>query len=192
MPRLQGNPSGSELYPHQPYGFERYLENDGNGTNALRTERLAQTRTLQAGDVLATGVSVLAEPREYGNGGVLIRLSTCFFGVSFSVPGRIPIALRKTLEDTAPQSDNIDTNTMRTDRWAQPKALQVGDILATGERVLSLSKDEDPDGDVQIHLSSMKAGWPDGDWIPVPAVIPIALLTKADNAPPELWELSRL
>jgi len=68
-------------------------------------------------------------------------------------------------------------NMLRTPRLSQPGALQVGDVLATGDRVLSLPR-EGGNGSVLIHLT----GGFDGHWIGVPSRIPIALLTKEDNA----------
>ena len=76
-------------------------------------------------------------------------------------------------------------NMLRTPRLAQPKALEVGDILATGERVLSPPR-EGGNGRVLIHLS----GKFQGDWIDVAARIPIALLIKEDNAPEGYEKLS--
>lgn len=74
-------------------------------------------------------------------------------------------------------------NRLRTTRLAQPGALQVGDILATGDKVLSPSR-EGGNGTVLIHLT----GGFNGHWIGVPARIPIALLTKEDHPPPGLVE----
>jgi hypothetical protein len=75
-------------------------------------------------------------------------------------------------------------NRLRTERLAQPRALKVGDILATGDRVLS-APEEGANGSVILHLT----GGNDGHRIDVPARIPIALLTEGDNAPKELWSL---
>jgi hypothetical protein len=61
-------------------------------------------------------------------------------------------------------------NMLRTERMAQPRALQTGDRLATGERVLSPSR-EGGNGSVFIHLE--REGH--SDWISVPARIPLAL-----------------
>ena len=77
-------------------------------------------------------------------------------------------------------------NRLRTSRLAQPGALEVGDILATGDVVLSTPR-EGGNGSVMIHLT----GGLDGHWISVPARIPIALLTKEDNAPEALWAESK-
>ena len=77
-------------------------------------------------------------------------------------------------------------NALRTVRVVQPRALEIGDILANGDRVLSLPR-EGGNGTVLIHLT----GGYDGCWIGVPARIPIALLTPEDNAPEELWRQAR-
>jgi len=74
------------------------------------------------------------------------------------------------------------TNRLRTSRLAQPGALKIGDVLATGDQVLSAPR-EGGNGSVLIHLT----GGTDGHWIGVPARIPVALLTKDDDAPPALW-----
>ena len=84
------------------YGFEGLMENKGSGSNLLRTSRLAQPRALQVGDVLADGSTVLSEPREGGNGSVLIHLAGGWDGHWVDVSGRIPIALL-TPEDGAPE-----------------------------------------------------------------------------------------
>jgi len=72
----------------------------------------------------------------------------------------------------------LGVNMLRTPRLAQPRALRVGDVLATGDRVLSLPR-EGYNGSVFIHLT----GGFDGHWVGVPARIPIALLTEEDKAP---------
>ncbi len=77
-------------------------------------------------------------------------------------------------------------NRLRTSRLAQPRALQIGDILATGDRILSAPR-EGINGNVWIHL----AGGCDGHWIELPGRIPIALLTKEDKAPKDLWRRAR-
>lgn len=75
-------------------------------------------------------------------------------------------------------------NYLRTSRVVQPGALCIGDVLANGDKVLSLPR-EGGNGSVLIHLT----GGFDGHWIDVPARIPIALLTSEDNAPEEIREL---
>jgi hypothetical protein len=86
----------------KPYGLQEHLREYGNGDNLLRTDRLAQPKALRTGDILATGDEVLSEPREGGNGSVLLHLTGGFDGHWVGVPGRIPIALL-TPEDNAPE-----------------------------------------------------------------------------------------
>lgn len=61
-------------------------------------------------------------------------------------------------------------------RFAQPRALKLGDILATGDRVLAAPRDGG-NGIILLHLS----GGIDGHWVGVPARIPIALLVDDDE-----------
>ena len=74
-------------------------------------------------------------------------------------------------------------NMLRTTRLAQPCALKVGDILATGDKVLSPPR-EGGNGRVLLHLT----GGFNGHWVGVPARIPVALLTENDNAPEAVWK----
>jgi hypothetical protein len=75
-------------------------------------------------------------------------------------------------------------NLLRTSRIAQPKALLVDDVLATGDRVLSTPR-QGCNGSILVHLT----GGFDGHWIEMAPRLPIALLTKEDNAPQGLWNL---
>ncbi|MFA6414502.1 MAG: hypothetical protein WC217_00100 [Candidatus Paceibacterota bacterium] len=79
--------------------------------------------------------------------------------------------------------DKTGENLLRTPRLAQPRALKVGDVLATGERVLSLPR-EGANSSVLVHLT----GGLGGHWIDMAPRLPIALLTEEDNVPRELWE----
>jgi hypothetical protein len=81
--------------------FEEYFHIRGSGQNRLRTTHLAQPGALKVGDILATGDRVLSEPREGGNGAVLLHLTGGFDGRWISVPSRIPISLL-TKEDKVP------------------------------------------------------------------------------------------
>lgn len=74
-------------------------------------------------------------------------------------------------------------NMLRTTRLAQPCALRVGDILATGDRVLAPPR-EGGNGSVLLRLT----GGFNGHWVGVPARIPIALLTGEDNTPDAVWK----
>jgi len=73
-------------------------------------------------------------------------------------------------------------NLLRTPHVAQPQALKVGDVLATGDRVLSPPR-SGYNGSVLIHLT----GGLKGHWIKVAARIPLALLAEGDDVPAELW-----
>ncbi len=71
-------------------------------------------------------------------------------------------------------------NQLRTPYLSQPRALKPGDRLATGEQILSPSR-EGFNGEVFIHLASHL---PEGIWLGVPSRIAIALLSE--EAPEEL------
>lgn len=73
-------------------------------------------------------------------------------------------------------------NTLRTPCFAQPRALQPGDTLVTGERVLSPPR-EGGDG-VLIHIS----GGTHGTWLSLPSRVAVALLCPEDETPPGLIE----
>jgi hypothetical protein len=95
---------GMKLYGYgNTLSLEEYAKRKGSGENHLRTDRLAQPAALVAGDILADGSRVLSEPREGGNGAVLIHLTGGFGGAWISVPSRIPIALL-TESDKVPEN----------------------------------------------------------------------------------------
>jgi len=75
------------------------------------------------------------------------------------------------------------SNLLRTDSVAQPRALRRGDVLSNGDRVLATPR-EGYNGSVWVLLS----GGFHGHWIPLPARIPVALLTKTNEAPDALIE----
>lgn len=79
---------------HRPYNLNAWVNKRGSGNNMLRTEKYSQPRALKDGDVLITGETVLGEPREGGNGSVLVKLSN---GVGrniwLSFPSRMALAL---------------------------------------------------------------------------------------------------
>jgi hypothetical protein len=157
---------GSPLYNYgPPYGFEKHLNEYGNGTNRLRTHRLAQVGALKSGDILANGAHVWSDPREGGNGITLLHLDIGgeWFGTWYKVPPRIPIALFT--------KDNIQ------------KAVKKGDILATGELVFS---DPDVRDNGVTYLDLAEGAY--RTLIDVPSCIPIATLIPEDNAPKALWE----
>lgn len=74
-------------------GVEEYLRDRSPVSHSLRTEFASQPAALREGDVLLTGCRVLSEPREGGNGSVLLHLTGGFFGHWIGVPARVPIAL---------------------------------------------------------------------------------------------------
>lgn len=84
---------GSRLYHQRPIGYEEYLSHHGSGQNTLRTCLFAQPGALKKGDRLVTGDRLLSEPREGGNGYVLLHLTGGLYGHWIDVPARIPIAL---------------------------------------------------------------------------------------------------
>jgi hypothetical protein len=87
---------GMPLYKHYPesYGLDEFERYEGCGINRLRTPLFAQPGALKKGDVLVTGEQVISDPREGGNGAVLIHLSGGEHGTWLSLPARIPIAKR--------------------------------------------------------------------------------------------------
>ena len=91
---------------------------------------------------------------------------------------REPVGFREYIN-----SRGSGSNTLRTGRLAQPRALIKGDVLGNGDRLLSEPR-EGGTGSVLIHLT----GGRHGHWIEVPARIPIALLTPDDEAPADLVE----
>jgi hypothetical protein len=94
---------GTRLYDYGPaLNLGEFARKKGLGENRLRTNRLAQPGALKKGDILADGSRILSEPREGGNGSVLIHITSGFDGAWMSIPARIPIALL-TEEDGAPE-----------------------------------------------------------------------------------------
>jgi hypothetical protein len=75
-------------------------------------------------------------------------------------------------------------NMLRTTRFAQPQALRVGDLLATGCRVLSPPR-WGYNSSILVHLT----GGHTGHWIKMAPRLPIALLTPEDDAPAAFWNL---
>lgn len=92
---------GTKLYDYgPPLNLKEFIQKKGSGECRLRTNFLAQPGALKKGDILADGSRVLSEPRDGGNGSVLLHLTGGFDGAWISVPARIPIALL-TKEDEA-------------------------------------------------------------------------------------------
>lgn len=106
-----------------PYNFEGHRKHYGNGTNMLRTERLAQPKALKIGDMLATGDRVLSEPREGGNGSVFIHLTGGFDGHWIDVPARIPIALITKADDEETWKSHITSMQTEHDRVDSSKEI---------------------------------------------------------------------
>lgn len=163
---------GKKLSKFDPYGFEKHLEKFGSSDNYLRTERLSQPRALRKGDIFITGENVISDPRKAVNGETLIYIRRGIeSGFWIGIASCIPIALKH------------PTN-MGQGKFARAINLNKGDILATGDRLLS-----DPyvieEGSVSLHLT----GYQDGHNVRVLSNIPIALLCKEDNAPEELWDI---
>jgi hypothetical protein len=174
--------SRRSLYYYPAQTFEQYLKNSGIGINVLRAGRICQPRALIPQDILADGRYVLCDPGEGFNGDVLVCLSSDFEGGWLKIPARIPLALFHK-EDTAP--DGCEDGLKRTKYYCQPAALKPGDIIGNGDEVLALpSRCRD-------EVSLVLTGGKEGHCFPVPACIPIALLTDEDNAPEGIWAQAR-
>ena len=82
-----------------PYGYEEYLSRKGDGSNLLRTTRIAQPLALRRGDILANGDRVLATPQNGFNGSVWVLLSGGRNGHWIKMAPRLPIALLVEADD---------------------------------------------------------------------------------------------
>ena len=100
-------PPGWPMEARPPYGFKEHIKRLGSGENLLRTERIAQPRALQVGDVLATGDWVLSLPRLGFNSSVLIHLSGGLHGHWIKVAPRLPIALLSSGDKPPPELWNL-------------------------------------------------------------------------------------
>lgn len=87
------NVRGKGLPLAEQRDYAAHVKEVGSGRNTLRNSYFAQPRVLREGDVLATGEKLLTDPREGGNGTVLLHLSGGELGTWIGVPSRIPIAL---------------------------------------------------------------------------------------------------
>lgn len=67
-------------------------------------------------------------------------------------------------------------------RGAVPLTLKPGDVLLTGDHVLSPPR-KGLNGNILVHLTNGGKG----HWVPMAARLPIALLAKSDDVPPEMW-----
>lgn len=87
------------------------------------------------------------------------------------------------LEDWVNKRGSGDNN-LRNRCYSQPSVLEVGDVLITGERVISPPR-EGGNGAVLVHLSGCKMG----TWLSFPSRIALALISCHDEAvPPNLIE----
>ena len=93
MPLANPPENSLQEVSERPYGYEEYRKQKGNGSNLLRTNRVAQPRALRKEDTLANGDRVLATPRGGYNGSVWVLLSGGLHGHWVEMPARIPIAL---------------------------------------------------------------------------------------------------
>jgi hypothetical protein len=84
---------GGPLYRDSSYDLETWVKKRGSGANYLRTETYAQPGALVTGDILVTGDRVLSEPREGGNGSVLIKVGSENHNCWLSLPARTAVAL---------------------------------------------------------------------------------------------------
>ena len=143
----------------KPYDLEGYIENHGDGSNMYRGENFGQPRTLQEGDVLSNGWTVIGNPFEGFNGNVGLNFSN---GLHRLVPARIPLQL---------ESENPGL---------LPAELIAGHILQTGcvvldepQRVGSVEWHDDQD-EVRLKITG---GW-EGHEITVPSDLEVAVFEE--------------
>jgi hypothetical protein len=75
----------------KPYDLREYLQRQqGNGSNMLRTDYVAQPRALRKADVLATNESIVGDSRIGYNSSIIIHLSESGW---VELAPRLPIAL---------------------------------------------------------------------------------------------------
>lgn len=87
----------------QPYDLVGWVENRGSGQNLLRTKNFAQPRALVVGDRLVTGEKVISQPRDGGNGAILVHLDDGRErGTWFSFASRTALAVLSP-EDKVPE-----------------------------------------------------------------------------------------
>lgn len=146
----------------KPYGLDGHIEHSGSGSNMYRGEDFAQPRALTDGDVLANGLIVVGQPYIAFNSSPGIRLSD---GSHRIVAPRLPLQL---------QSDIAN--------GVLPAELQIGQILQTGDVVLSEPKqigrvgrtEWHDDQEVTIHLT----GGRDGHHVGVASDLPLAVFNE--------------
>ncbi len=141
------------------YSLEGYIEDHGNGNNMLRGEDFGQPRTLDEGDVLSNGWTVVEKPIEGFNGSVRLNFSG---SVHRLVPARIPLQLK---------SDKPGV---------LPAELATGHILQTGCVILNEPRGVGPverhDGQDEVELK-LTGGW-EGHEITVPSDLAIAVFDE--------------
>lgn len=143
----------------KPYGLEGHIESHGNGSNMYRGEDFGQPRTLQDGDVLSNGWTVVGEPYEGFNGSVGLNFSNSMHRL---VPARIPLQLKSNKSGVFPVE------------------LRTGHILQTGCVVLDEPKGVGPiewhDGQDEVELKL--TGGREGHEITVPSDLAIAVFEE--------------
>lgn len=155
------------IVPGKPYGLEMHIACRDAGECLLRTATCAQPGALCEGDILATEERILSAPR-VGAGGIWAHIESPDRKERWVlVSARLPLALAH------PSA-----------LFADPAKVRVGDVLATGERVLGASWKESPDI-VVVHVTGINQG---GDWIRTHPTLPLALLVADGNVPEGLVE----
>lgn len=140
----------------KPYGLEEYMQYHGDGSNLYRRPFFGQPRTLREGDVLANGLVVGAQPFEGSNGSIVLNFTN---GSRRLVAARLPLQL---------QSD---------EPGVLPAQLHIGQILRTGDVVLSKPQPLDPvewhdyQDEIEIHITGGRYGHKIG----VPSDMPLAV-----------------
>ena len=134
---------------NRPYGLREYFDGHrGDGSNMLRTAALSQPRAMMKGDFLEGGYEIVGHsPRRGFNSSVLIHLSKTGW---VEVASRLPVAL------------------VTNKQFKFPDELVVGDVLATGCRVVK--NPHTPD----VNWTAIFLDREDCE-IEVPSCIPLAL-----------------
>lgn len=163
---------GQKLFAGKSYGFEEILTHLKKGDNRLRTERLAQPSALRKGDILASRENITSSPRKDKEGNIFIKISKGLEdGNWIKLPPSIPIALQ------SPKNRGKG-------KFARAINLEKGSILATGVKLL--------DNPYVIEGASVSLKLSGEDYthrVRLLSNVPVALLTRFDSAPKELWSL---
>jgi|GEM_PF-2671850 hypothetical protein len=145
----------------KPYDLAGHIEHYGSGVNMYRGEDFAQPSALQDGDILANGLVISGKPYIAFNSSIGLDFAN---GSHRIVAPRIPLQL---------QSERT--------RGVLPAELTVGQILQTGDVVLSKPKPigpvewHDNQDETEIHLTG---GWY-GHEVGVASDLPIAVFGEA-------------